>query len=548
MSKHRQTQLNNLSKKEEEKAKAKAEIIETYASLVLDGNFFPSRSDLLQQGISRDKIRHHFGTMSKLRSMCHAEHPEAFKGVLDVDYLASHDNILRLQKKLKKYKRVFVTTAVNGQPVNEKAFDSISNFCEKQKALLLLIPCHDPAHNLDNEIEWHMDELLVDHEWVFDKLVLNSNIHVSSVRVTAKQMKPSTQMDRFTQSDGSMILGSPKQSLEYVPVSNVKFPHALMSTGALTLPNYASTRGNSLRTAFIAEHDHVMGGLIIEIQDDKIYHFRQVQFAKDGSFADLGTLYSGKKTSRIIPKIIIGDYHAGDHDLPTERAWLELADFTQADEVIMHDLHNGLSTNHHDENKMVTLARRAREGRLDLIKELGITGSVLNLWTGKVAKVTVAKSNHDEFLHRWIDNAKFSKDPYNFQAGCRLADKAVDGIDPLVYGIELYGNLNRPERVNWLDRDQDYRIAGIECGAHGDLGGNGSRGSRANLERSYGKAVIGHSHSPGILRGIFQVGTTSLLKLDYNRGPSSWLHCSCLLYPNGQRQLINAIEGQWRLK
>lgn len=524
------------------------EIVDQYVEIVRGLSLFPTRSDLLECGITRDNIRHYFGTIAKLRDAAKAAYPDDFSGVLDVDYLTSEKYLKKLRSQTNRFKRFVITTAVNGQRVHEEFLQSIANYCERNDAMLLIIPCHDPAHNLDNGIEWHFDDPIMDSDFVFDTLVLNSNIHISSVRVTAKQMKPTTQMDRFVQEDGSMILGSPKQSLEYVPVSNVKFPHALMSTGAVTRPNYRSSRGNSLRTAFIAHHDHIVGGLILEIQDDKIYHFRQIQSDEDGSFADLGVLYSGEKTSKIIPKIVIGDYHAGEHSLTAEKAWLELQKLTGADEVILHDLHNGLSSNHHDAYKMVTLARRAKDGKLDVVKELSVTGSVLNLWTSKVPKVTIVRSNHDEFLHRWVESAAFAKDPYNFQIGCKLADKWVEGVDPLVYGVELHGNLKNSERLNWLDRDQDYRIAGIECGAHGDLGGNGSRGSRVNLERSYGKAVIAHSHSPGILRGIFQVGTTSLLKLDYNRGPSSWLHCSCLVYPNGQRQLINSIEGSWRLK
>ena len=544
----RKTQRKRLSNKPVDESNRKTEIAEAYVGLVRRDNFFPSRADLLQLGITRDHIRSHFGNISKLRMAVKEMFPQDFDGVLDIDHLASEENLIRLQKKIKKHKRLVITTAVNGQPVHEAFLNSIAGYCKRNDALLLVIPCHDPAHNLDNEIEWHMDGTISDCEFVFEKLTLNSNIHISSVRVTAKQMKPTTQMDRFVQAEGSMILGSPKQSLEYVPVSNVKFPHALMSTGAVTLPNYTSTRGNSLRTAFIAEHDHIVGGVILEIQDDKIYHFRQIQADEDGSFADLGLLYSGKKVSRIQTKIVLGDYHAGEHDQSAEGAWLELQALTKADEIIVHDLHNGISSNHHDEGKIVTLARRAGAGKLDVVKELEITGSVLNRWTALGVKVTVVRSNHDEFLHRWVERAAFAKDPLNFKIGCQLAAKWVDGTDPLIYGIELHGKLKNPKLVNWLDRDQDYRIAGIECGAHGDLGANGSRGSRANLERSYGRAVIAHSHSAGILRGIFQVGTTSLLKLDYNRGPSSWIHCSCLLYANGQRQLINSIEGNWHLK
>ena len=90
-------------------------------------------------------------------------------------------------------------------------------------------------------------------------------------------------------------------------------------------------------------------------------------------------------------------------------------------------------------------------------------------------------------------------------------------------------------------------MANVELGAHGDKGANGARGSLHAMENAYGNSVSGHSHSPEILRGAWQVGTCSYLKLEYNQGPSSWLHSSCLLYPNGARQLINVIGGQWRL-
>lgn len=531
-----------------ESEQKKLEIIKAYVAMVGDNNLFPTYSDFLERGITRNQIRHHHGNISTLRSAAKEAFPLNFSGVLDVAEFTSLEYKARLNKIVKKYKRFVISTAVNGQQVHEGFLKSLEGYCDKNNAALLLIPSHDPAHNLDNQIEWHFDDALLDYSFVFDNLQFNSNIHISEVRVNAKQINPATGLGRFAQSEGSAIFGSPKQSLEIIPVSNIKYPHALMSTGACTLPNYNSTLGNSQRTAFIAQHDHKIGAIILEIENDKMYHFRQIQSDDEGGFCDLGKYYFGSKVKKISSKLAIGDYHAGDHAIEAENAWKEVCKIANVDEVILHDLHNGLSTNHHDQHKMVTQARRAVKGELNAIRELGLTGAVLNLWTGLVEKVTVTKSNHDEFLERWLDEARFSKDPYNFQVGCKLADKMVDGEDPLVVGVTLYGNLKKPKKINWLKRDQDYRIAGIECGAHGDIAGNGTKGSKMNIEKSFNKAVIGHSHTPGILREVFQIGTTSRLRLDYTKGPSSWLHCSCLIYPNGQRQLIIAIEGSWRLK
>jgi hypothetical protein len=78
------------------------------------------------------------------------------------------------------------------------------------------------------------------------------------------------------------------------------------------------------------------------------------------------------------------------------------------------------------------------------------------------------------------------------------------------------------------------------------LGTNGSRGSINQYAKIGAKTVIGHSHSPGIRHGAFQTGTSSTLRMDYTRGPSSWAHCHCVIYPNGKRQLIFVIDGYWR--
>jgi hypothetical protein len=538
--------LGGKATEKEQEAKRLA-ILKAYVEHVKAGSLFPTKADMFDSGISRETIRHWFVNMAKLRAAAKQRFPDEFRGVLDIEDYTSPEYLAKLRRLTVKTKRFVVTTAISGQKVHQEFLDSIDSYCKLNDAELLLIPSHDPAHNLDNEIEWHMDDPLVDYYWIFQKLEFNSNIHISDIPVTAKQINPTTGLGRFVQGQGSAIFGSPKQSLEFIPVSNVKYPHALMSTGAITVSNYKSSRGNSLRTAWIADHDHKVGAIILEIQDDKLYHFRQIQADEKGGFCDIGKYYLKNKVKNVRSKLVIGDYHSGQHSETAQQAWIEVCKAAHVDEVILHDLHNGLSTNHHDAHKMVTQARRAAKGQLDAKKELGITGSVLNLWTSLVDKVTVTKSNHDEFLERWLDEARFAKDPYNFQLGCKLADAMVDEKDPLIVGLELYGNLKQPKKINWLKRDEDYRVFGHENGAHGDIGPNGAKGSKASLEKSYGSATIAHSHTAGILRNIFQVGTTSWFDLDYNRGPSSWMHCSCLEYENGGRQLINSINGEWRL-
>ena len=102
------------------------------------------------------------------------------------------------------------------------------------------------------------------------------------------------------------------------------------------------------------------------------------------------------------------------------------------------------------------------------------------------------------------------------------------------------------ENIRFLKRDESYMIADIEIGFHGDVGINGARGSISSFAKIGPKTVIGHSHSPGITEGAYQVGVSARKDLEYAIGPSSWLHTHCIIYPNGSRALINVINGEWR--
>ena len=96
-------------------------------------------------------------------------------------------------------------------------------------------------------------------------------------RLSAKQIDPITGLGRIGQRNGTFVYASPKQRLKSSPISNIKMPHFLMTTGAITIPDYTSANYMSNRTAYIAEYDHVMGGLIVEIGNSDEYHFRQFQ-------------------------------------------------------------------------------------------------------------------------------------------------------------------------------------------------------------------------------------------------------------------------------
>lgn len=543
----------------DEKSARRMEVLQVYIGLVESGTLFPSLTELKENGITREHMRHHFNSLSGLRKAAKEEFPDSFAGSLSLDEYLSDKNLEKLNKRIKKFKRFVITTAVSGQKAHEGFLESIRYYCDENNAKLLILPSHDPAHNLDNQIDWTFDPTILEDDIVFEETSLNSNFFISGIRVTAKQINPITGLNELSQTKGSFISASPKQFLEFDAVSASKFPHARMTSGACTLPNYSSDRGNSQRTSYIANFQHTIGAVIIEIQDENTYHFRQIQADADGNFCDLGYEYSPRKVRKLTgdeaPVLVMGDYHAGEHDETAVGAWTELINQLGIQEVVFHDMFNGVSVNPHEEEDMMLRAERARKGLNELTNELVLTSKEFDRILGlkSVKKGIVVKSNHDDMIDRWLRKAKYTKDPANFEFGTELAANiqaaSRKGIkkDFFQTGLELTLVPKHMAKLEWLTVDTDYVVGGIHLGAHGDKSANGARGSIKGLAKAYPKCVIGHSHTPGIFKGAFQVGTTSLLRLGYNKGASSWVHCSCLVYRNGQRQLVNSINGQWKL-
>lgn len=505
-------------------------------------------TELKNPNLTNDLLQNYFGGITGVAAEARKQYPEAFHDIPLEDVIKHPEHKKKIKDWIDGYKRFFVTTAVMGCDVDANFYKSIMKYCEDQDAKLLVLTCADPAKR---QASWsslgHVDKVLEPHLIPFE-VALNSNIFISTIKLSAKHIDPITGLDRIGQRDGSFIYASPKQRLKATPVSNNKYPHFLMTTGAITKSDYDTDMYMSERTGYIANHDHVMGGVIVEIVDDKVYHFRQVQADANGRFIDLGTEYSPKGKKSIRPAaFVLGDWHSGDTCPKARATWEEITRTLKPEYLVLHDAFDGKSINHHEMKNTILRSHRAQEGELDLLSELVGLRDDLEALAQLVDQVVVVKSNHDEFLDRYLKDGMYTQDPYNHKTALRLALAMLEGEDPLRWGVEEMVGMENKDKVRWLSRDEDFFIAKIQLGAHGDKGANGSRGSLQSMEKSYGNSVTGHSHSPEILRGAWQVGTSSLLKLSYNVGPSSWLNTSCLVYPNGARQLINMIDGKWRL-
>jgi len=525
-------------------------IVETFIEISQKSGFLPTVNELIHQGISNKMVKDHFGSYKRLYKVAKETAGDTLSNFI-TEHSFSKEKRDNTKKAVKKHKKFVVTTAVSGKPVDSDFLKSLENYAEKNKAAIMIMPCQDVSKR-NKEFQWELHPSLANHHIIFEDVYLNEKIHLSSILVSAKQIHPLTGLDRLAQRKGSMVLASPKQDLKFVANSNKKLPKALMTTGALTVPDYFEDFYMSKRTSYLAEFDHVLGAIIVEIVDDKLYHFRQLQSGDLGEVTDLGRQYNPDGSVNNVDCIaVFGDTHIGAHDKLVNNELMKLSKLVRVKEAVFHDIFDGRFNNHHDEGKPITKAKIAEKGQNSLKKEGELVSSFLNKWSDKLDKLTIVKSNHDEVLDRFLNSPRFVFDSINLRLSCELVLDMLDDKDPLKSLIVDKISLKSPEKVNWLERDEDYKVFKSELSCHGDLGANGSRGSLKSLEKAYNNAIVGHSHTAGILRGVKQVGTSSLLKLGYNRGPSSWTQTACIEYPNGSFQLINFIKKDgkviWKL-
>lgn len=498
-----------------------------------------------ETGFTKDMVTYYFGSINTLFKDAKKKFPKMFKNCLN-DVLTP-ENINKQKKEIKDYSRFIITTSVTGCVVDTKFLKSIENYCAKNDAKLLVLMSTDPAASVTNR--GFVDPAISRDSIVASNISLNSNIHVSTIKLSAKHIEPTTGLLRLGQGDGSFIYASPKQRLKPVPVANSKHPHVIMTTGAITKPNYNTDKYMSERTAYIADYDHVLGAVIVEIEDDKVYHYRQIQASEDGSFADFGVRYYADKIEDEAPiALIAGDIHSGSEDKCIIECYKKTCEDMNIDTLVAHDVYDGMSVNRHEMDNNILRAIRQENDQLNLDAELMGVACMLKNLAESVKNVVVVKSNHDEFLERYLKDGSYIKDPQNHRVALKLALYMLDDLNPIEQYVQNDIKLSLDEyKIRFLKQDESFKMAGVELGQHGHVGNGGARGSIAGLELAYGDIIFGHTHSPEILRKAVCVGTSTSLRLTYNRGGSSWLNTFCLLYKDGSRQLINVINGKCHL-
>lgn len=511
----------------------KKDILKATLDYIKQHGKYPKRSEYKSLGYTRDQMRNYFTNTDNIKKEL-ADHLK--NDILDL-------NNHKFNTKIKKKKRYIITTAVLSSKIDDNFYKNLLVACKHYDAELIFGVAF-PSNGSQDLIA---DPRLKDHTVIIQDTPLNDNIMLLGVKTGAKTSDPVRGKSTIGQRGGSLITFSPKQRLQYVPTGPDKLPNALMSTGAATVSDYRSKGLMVDLNTYKASLDHVLGAIIVEIKNDKIYHFRQIQADSNGDFVDLNTFFKGGKIANMRPEaIVLGDWHVGETDPVVRSASFDMIEALNPKSVYLHDVANFHSINPHEKGKRVMQAKKALSGELSLSRELDDIATELKIFLQTGKRIVVVASNHDEFLSRYLEDSAFVKHPYNYLECLDLAAAMGEGKNPLVAAMEK--RRIRTKNLVWLDRNDVVAVAGITLSAHGDKGANGSKGTPNTLENAYIKCVVGHSHAPQIMRGVYVVGTSTGLNPHYGPGQAgSWMNTHCLVYPNGARQLINIIDGEWKL-
>jgi hypothetical protein len=512
-------------------------IIKTYKNKH-DGSW-DDRSDALAKkyGVTQRSIRQ---WVSKNLSLKEKDTPEPEQYIIAKKKAAD-----------KTKKRFIITWAQNNTPVHQPFFDNLLAYAKYLKAGIHVI-----AGRYKNPTSVFED---ADEEFWADEVLpyLDANRHnihkylsiMSDIKIQPTAVNPMSSLQSVS-GINSCIFGSPKVQMEVIPVLQNNFPKMMLTTGAVTQANYTDSKAGKK-----GEFHHTFGFVVVEIKDDNLFFMRQVTADdKTGNFTDLYfRIEEGNvKVINECEAIVWGDLHYGHHDEAVFKKTMELSQSLKPKHVVLHDVFDGYSINHHEMKDPFAQFGKEKKGENEIEDEIKKLMAGLRLFE-KFSNVVIVRGNHDDFIDRWLKNEDWRRQPttknslaymkYSLillkqHAEAAEFDKEIKGVLP-----ELINN--EYPKFKTLGLNDSYRVKNWELGQHGHVGKNGSRGGFIQFRGLNTKIVTAHSHTPQRKDGALCVGTTTKLRMGYNNGASSWLHSHVIIHSDGKGQHINFIKGEY---
>lgn len=446
-----------------------------------------------------------------------------------------------------KAQNLVVTSAVDGFAINNVFLDSLKLYCKHNKAKLIILPVNHGKPYSDTAYPLEIRDLIVDTNLsIEDKTLI-----LGSIKLGATLESPLHGLNSLSKGK-NVVFGHPQVQLRTLPRKSEKYPAIITTTGTISLSHYGENK-----TSQKANFNHSFSALFIDGKNQS--RMRHLNFDGIG-FYDINGYYTDTSVSPVknILALVTGDEHVCFYDqsiLESVYGKTGIVATLKPKYIIRHDVLDCYAISHHHRNNVLTRYTKFRTNRDDIEKELNQTIDFINKTTPADSISLIISSNHNSHLLRWLNEADPKLDLVNSKIYHKLMYQLLEEIDGNVSKdnsthftdpFKLYAQERLKENIKFLSPSESFELNGVDLNNHGDLGVNGSRGSSLQYKDLPLKSIIGHSHSPNINKGCYQVGTSSILRLEYNKGLSSWDSAHCILYPNGKRQMIFIRDGKWK--
>lgn len=461
-------------------------------------------------------------------------------------------------------KRFIITSAQNNTYIHEELWNNLLTYAKHMDAEIFVgtfsynkSSFGVKAVKRGTKIETDTDELWYDHrieEYIKDKRVLLSDslFWCGEMNILPTQQNPMSGLNTYTGRKSSIF---PHVKTEMRSVASAKHePTKLMyTTGTITQRNYVQKKAG-----LKAESHHCYGALMVEIDSTGNWYVRQLLAEDDGSFQDLRNFVSGGKVEdRDVEAVTWGDVHALDIDTMIENmCWGEsgILDTLKPKFQFFHDILLGAKTNHHERNNPHQQFKLHCTGWNSITKELVHTSEFLSYASREWCKNIVVDSNHDRpWIEKWLRETDYRTDPENAILFLELQLAMYHSILNNTSNFHVLEHAMKEcfrvsDDIIFLREDESYTVCAdeIECGMHGHLGPNGSRGTPASIKGIGKRANTAHTHTAGIYDGLYVAGTSTNLDMKFNSGPSSWTHSFIVTYASGKRTIVTMFDDKWK--
>jgi hypothetical protein len=435
-------------------------------------------------------------------------------------------------------KRFIITSAQSATPINEKFIFNLEAYAEFINAEILVIPFRyqNPTSvftDEQQENEWWDNR--IEEYLTLNRHDLNLGISVlSDVPIQPTASNPLLGLEGMTGAH-SCVVGHPRMELKSIPVMEGCRPKIMFTTGACTKQNYTHSKAGKK-----GEFHHSIGFAIVEVKDEETFFFRQVGADDEtGEFIDLfyhvnnGIISKEKK----VEACAMGDIHVAHVDKEVIDVTLnDLFKKLKPKKLFIHDIMDSESISHHNMKNPFKQHEMEMNGKNSLANEV----DEMLTWLEQIEKykVYIVKSNHDTHIDQFLCSTDWRKMstfknalPYMEYATATLKGEATNGVVPYLIN-------RRFPKFKCLTDDCNVTVKGFLMSVHGHMGASGSRGSLAQFSRLSTKSVTGHSHTIGRIGGAISVGTSTHLRVGYNKSFSSWVQAHGIVNRLGKFQHI----------